>query len=103
MRAPLYALIALCALAAAPAFGQSSDPAKAGEATYNTYCSTCHGFDLENSGQTFDLRRLKAADRSRFENSVLNGKNQMPPWRGVLKPEDLDNLWAYIRANAYEK
>ena len=56
-----------------------------------------------NSGLTFDLRRLKAGDRPRFENSVLNGKNQMPPWRGVLNEDQLDKLWNYIRANAFEK
>ena len=50
----------------------------------------------------FDLRKLKASERPRFENSVLNGKNAMPPWRGVLKEGDLDALWAYIRANANE-
>src|SRR5438552_3113344 len=52
--------------------------------TYSEYCSTCHGDNLVNSGVTFDLRRLKATERARFENSVRNGKNQMPPWNGVL-------------------
>jgi mono/diheme cytochrome c family protein len=32
-------------------------------------------------------------------NSVLNGKNTMPPWRGVLDTEQIDAIWAYIRAN----
>lgn len=41
-------------------------------------------------------------ERPRFENSVLNGKNQMPPWKGVLKDADIDAIWAYIRTNAYE-
>ena len=81
------------------------DPKKvaAGAATYSDYCSTCHGDDLLNSGRTYDLRRFKAEERPRFENSVLNGKNQMPPWKGVITPEQIDTLWAYIRANAYEK
>ena len=34
----------------------------------------------------------------RFVNSVLNGKNQMPPWRGVLDTEQMKSIWAYIRA-----
>jgi mono/diheme cytochrome c family protein len=29
---------------------------------------------------------------------VLNGKNTMPPWRGVLDMEQIDSIWAYIRA-----
>ena len=64
------------------------------------YCSTCHGDNLVSSGQTFDLRRLGANDRSRFSNSVLMGKNQMPPWKGVLAGEQIDALWNYIRQNA---
>jgi mono/diheme cytochrome c family protein len=79
------------------------DKIDAGETVYNTRCAICHGDDLVNSGQTFDLRRLKADERPRFEHSVLNGKNQMPPWKGVLGDADIDNLWHYIRAHAYEK
>ena len=90
-----------CALAddAAP----DQDKIDAGETVYNTRCAVCHGDDLVNTGQTFDLRKLKADERPRFEHSVLNGKNQMPPWKGVLNDADLDNLWHYIRAHAYEK
>jgi mono/diheme cytochrome c family protein len=29
---------------------------------------------------------------------VLNGKNQMPPWRGALEPEQIESIWAYIRS-----
>ena len=79
------------------------DKIAAGENVYNTRCAVCHGDDLVNSGQTFDLRRLKADERPRFDNSVRNGKNQMPPWKGVLSDTDIDNLWHYIRAHAYEK
>lgn len=76
---------------------------EAGEAVYNNYCQTCHGDRLVSTGQTFDLRRLTAGDRARFENSVRNGKNQMPPWKDVLNAEEIGQLWAYIRANANEK
>jgi mono/diheme cytochrome c family protein len=75
----------------------------AGETVYNTRCAVCHGDDLVNTGQTFDLRRLKADERPRFDNSVRNGKNQMPPWRGVLSDDDIDLLWHYIRAHAFQK
>jgi mono/diheme cytochrome c family protein len=83
----------------------AQDQAKieAGEAIFNDYCSTCHGQNLVSSGQTFDLRRLTANDRVRFQNSVLSGKNQMPPWKGVLGDEQIDQLWQYIRNNTYEK
>jgi mono/diheme cytochrome c family protein len=75
----------------------------AGDTVYNMRCAVCHGDDLVNTGQTFDLRKLKAGERPRFENSVRNGKNQMPPWKGVLSDDDIDHLWHYIRAHAYEK
>ena len=75
----------------------------AGADTFNTYCATCHGNNLESSGQTFDLRKLRATERNRFQNSVTNGKNQMPPWKGVLSEDEIEGLWRYIRANAYEK
>ena len=75
----------------------------AGEEVYNTYCSPCHGDELKNTGQTFDLRRLTANDRQRFEHSVLTGKNQMPPWKGVLTTEQIDQLWHFIRHNAFQK
>ena len=92
---------ALAAFADDPAPDQ--DKIDAGETVYNTRCAVCHGDDLVNTGQTFDLRKLKADERPRFEHSVLNGKNQMPPWKGVLSYADIDNLWHYIRAHAYEK
>ncbi|WP_080583524.1 c-type cytochrome [Bradyrhizobium elkanii] len=86
-----------------PAVAQE-DKISAGAAIYSTYCQTCHGDELVNTGgQSFDLRRLKADERPRFENSVLNGRNQMPPWKGVINATQLDLLWNYIRANAYQK
>jgi mono/diheme cytochrome c family protein len=92
---------ASCALAedAAP----DQDKIAAGETVYNTRCAVCHGDELVNSGQTFDLRRLKADERPRFDNSVRNGKNQMPPWKGVLSDDEIDQLWHYIRAHALQK
>jgi len=68
---------------------------------YQDYCSSCHGEELRNTsgGVTFDLRRLRPQDHDRFVNSVLNGKTQMPPWRGVLDMQQIESIWAYIRAN----
>jgi mono/diheme cytochrome c family protein len=41
---------------------------------------------------------LREADRDRFIAVVLNGKSQMPPWRGVLEAHQVEAIWAYIRA-----
>jgi mono/diheme cytochrome c family protein len=108
--AALLAAVLLCGgverLRAAEDPPATDDPKiAAGETVYNTNCAICHGDDLVNVlGQAFDLRRLKADERPRFDNSVRNGKNnQMPPWRDVLSDEQIDQLWHYIRAHAYEK
>jgi cytochrome c oxidase subunit 2 len=82
----------------------AADDAKAelGRRIYGDYCATCHGEDLQNnSSSSFDLRRLRAGERARFGAAVLNGKNAMPSWKGVLDDAKIEALWAYIRANAY--
>jgi len=107
-RACLGLAIALGSSVASPpaapaADAEPQDQAKivAGEKVYRSHCSTCHGDDLVNTGQTFDLRRLTKDERPRFDNSVRNGKNnRMPPWKGVLSDEQIDQIWHYIRANA---
>jgi cytochrome c6 len=72
----------------------------AGERVYSDYCSNCHGEGLRNTsgGVTFDLRRLRSEERDRFVSAVLDGKRQMPPWRGALDMEQIESIWAYIRA-----
>jgi mono/diheme cytochrome c family protein len=77
--------------------------ASTGERIYDKNCSQCHGDDLQNnSGVAFDLRRLKAEEHSRFLDSVLHGKRAMPSWEGALSMEQIENLWTYVRAHAYE-
>ncbi len=76
--------------------------ADAGRRVYGNYCANCHGEDLQNnSSVSFDLRRLREGERARFINAVLNGKKAMPSWKGVLDDDKIEELWAYIRANAY--
>jgi mono/diheme cytochrome c family protein len=76
---------------------------EAGETVYNTYCAVCHGDNLVSTGQFPNLRRLTAKDREKFETTVRNGRNQMPPWKDVVSDQQIDQLWSYIRANGYEK
>jgi len=93
-------LAVVLSLAAVAAWAQDKIKIEAGEKVYSTYCQVCHGDDLVSTGQVFDLRRLKPDDRGRFDNSVRNGKNQMPPWKDVLKDQQIDAIWAYIRSVA---
>jgi len=59
--------------------------------------------DLQNnSGIAFDLRRLKADELPRFVNALQHGKNAMPSWQGVLRQKQIEALWLYIRAHAYQ-
>lgn len=75
-----------------------------GERIYEKTCANCHGDDLQNnSGAAFDLRRLKADEHPRFVDSVLHGKKAMPSWQGVLTTQQIEDLWAYIRNNAYQQ
>jgi mono/diheme cytochrome c family protein len=98
----LLIVLALLANSAAPAFAQDGDAVAAGQTLYADKCSECHGPRLRNPGTAFDLKKLHADERPRFEKAVLDGKGQMPPWRGVLSSAQLDQLWAYIREYAYE-
>jgi mono/diheme cytochrome c family protein len=88
-------------LAVSPARAADEAAVRKGAKIYENNCSTCHGDELQNnSGIAFDLRRLRADEHSRFVNSVLHGKNAMPSWEGALTTEQIESLWAYIRAHA---
>jgi mono/diheme cytochrome c family protein len=88
-------------LATQAALAQDKAMVSAGEDVYAKNCATCHGENLVNPGDTFDLKKLGADERARFNESVTDGKGQMPAWGGILTDEQFDQLWAYIRANAY--
>jgi mono/diheme cytochrome c family protein len=96
------AALALALVAAARPMAAAQASAADGERIYDDYCATCHGDHLENNsaGLTFDLRRLRPDEHARFVNSVRNGKNRMPPWKGVLDDGQIEALWSYIQATA---
>jgi mono/diheme cytochrome c family protein len=96
--------VILIALPCAAASAEDAATVRKGAKIYDNNCSTCHGDDLQNnSGIAFDLRRLHSDEHPRFVNSVLHGKNAMPAWDGKLSDDQIESLWAYIRANAYNK
>ena len=73
---------------------------EAGEALYAEHCAECHGENLRSSGSIPDLRDLQQDQRAYFDQTVSDGKGQMPAWGGVLNEPELNQLWAYIRAHA---
>ena len=102
---PNFILAVVCVAAlVSPPLRADETPDSKGERLYSKNCSQCHGDDLQNnSGIAFDLRRLKADEHSRFVDSVLHGKRAMPSWDGALSLEQIESLWAYIRAHAYQQ
>ena len=69
---------------------------KRGAEVYALNCSPCHGPRLYGEESAFDLRNFPRDERERFIASVTRGKNQMPPWGGLIKPEEIEALWAYV-------
>ena len=76
----------------------SSEQIQSGSRIYAQNCAPCHGPRMSDPEGAFDLRKFPRDERTRFINSVSNGKNSMPPWRGLLSPEDIASLWAYLVA-----
>lgn len=84
-----------------PAYAEApGDNVKQGEATFLKFCAGCHGFDgkanYEHSPSFSIGERLQKDDRELLQ-SVLNGKNNMPPWRDKLPVQDLRNAIVYLR------
>ena len=69
-----------------------------GAALFARNCAPCHGSRMVDPQGAFDLRKFPRDQRERFVNSVTKGKNQMPPWGGLLKPEEIEALWLYVLA-----
>ena len=52
---------------------------------------------LYGEESAFDLRTLPARSaRAIHHLGDANGENQMPPWGALLKPEEIEALWAYV-------
>ena len=104
-RAIVLALAFASGLVAAQSpVGEQFPPGKIekGAETFAVFCSPCHGERMSNP-EFFNLKTFPPDQRSRFINSVTNGKNAMPPWRGQLNPEDIEALWSYVVAGEKEK
>jgi mono/diheme cytochrome c family protein len=82
------------------ALAQDRAKIAAGAEVYAERCAACHGERLRATGVGFDLLKLRPDERARFDQAVNDGKGQMPPWAGVLSPEEIDQLWAYLRSRA---
>jgi mono/diheme cytochrome c family protein len=90
-----------CALATAQSpDGKPFTPAqiRQGSQIYAQNCAPCHGARMLDGQAAFDLRQFQPEWKTRFVVSVTKGKNQMPPWGDLFKPEEIESLWAYVIA-----
>ena len=101
----------------------SAGDAAAGNAPFQTHCASCHGaggkgdgvvgaalpppsprdftvgdfaFDADGDGETgtdADLKKVITNGAGKYGGSML-----MAPWSSILKPEEIDNIVAYIRS-----
>jgi cytochrome c55X len=97
-KAPLTTAVLIAACLAAPPAAAQSEPgaAERGRKSYTSYCARCHGLNLVTTGAGFDLRTFPAHDKERFVRSVTQGVRAMPAWGTILKPGELDAIWAYL-------
>ena len=70
----------------------------AGAELFAVNCAPCHGARMMDPGRGLQPAQVSARPKERFVNSVTKGKNQMPPWGDFFKPNQIDELWAYVMA-----
>ena len=103
---------------AAPAGGQqtasaqSDDKLTASPAAYqgwkmfHVYCYRCHGTDAMGSDLAPNLRHSVGPEGSVthevFVTTVKEGRlpKGMPAWKAILSDEQIENLWAYLKARS---
>ena len=83
----------------APAVTPPADPTQLaqGQQLFKAFCQKCHGIDMVSPGPPFyDLRAFPHDEKPRFISSVTNGKRAMPAWGALVKPAEIESLWAYV-------
>lgn len=99
MQYRIFAWLVAGALAVTAGRAAAQDDAAIGEQVYEEHCQTCHGEKLRSAGAIPDLREVGENERAKFDKMVMEGRGQMPAWQGVVSPQELNQLWAYIRRN----
>jgi quinohemoprotein ethanol dehydrogenase len=71
--------------------------AAAGKEVFAENCSVCHGGDGHGGNGGPDLTTLpKSKEQKGSEEQVENGGGGMPPFKGLLSPEEIANVSAYV-------
>ena len=92
----LAAVTLWCTAAAAQDQNFTPEQLAAGAEIFERNCAPCHGPRMRDPESAFDLRKFPRNQHERFVNSVMRGKNQMPPWGDMLKTDEIEALWAYV-------
>lgn len=69
-----------------------------GSDLYKTYCEQCHGVRMMGAPWGTELSTFPRDNPARFIDSVTYGVRAMPPWGDLLKPDEIQALWAYLVA-----
>ena len=96
------------ATVAVAASASGNDP---GQSTFEAHCATCHGQD--GSGNTAVGKSMKIPDLHSAEvksqsdaqlaEVISNGKNNMPPFKGSLNPDQIHDLVIHMRQLSEKK
>ena len=109
MRIALVATLAVAfAAAAAPSSGAvAAADAAAGKKVFDANCTACHTATSTDTNVgpglkgLFSLKKMPATGRPFSEKAVrdqiLNGGGGMPGFKDSLKPEEIDDLIAYLK------
>jgi mono/diheme cytochrome c family protein len=100
LRCSWFLIVGMLMTQSVAAVAAEPSQAEKGASIYALRCEGCHGEGLRNTsgGWSFDLRRLRPDEHDRFVESVNSGKDNMPSWYGVLKADEIEAIWFYIRA-----
>ena len=102
-KTPRVALALCITLVCASAAAQDAKPfppeqIKRGADLYKSHCEACHGVRMVGPPWATDLKTFPRDKPARFVDAVTYGVRAMPPWGDLLKPEEIEALWAYVVA-----
>ncbi|NEQ28433.1 MAG: c-type cytochrome [Microcoleus sp. SIO2G3] len=96
------AVFAALTISIAPAWAADVEN---GAKVFSANCAACHigGGNVVNGAKTLKkeaLEQYQMASSEAIVNQVLNGKNAMPAFKDRLKPEQIEDVAAYVLAQA---
>jgi mono/diheme cytochrome c family protein len=93
-------VVSLAAISSFPAFALSSAEQRGAKVYADNGCQHCHTIHDDGGGTRGpDLSGVgRRRNKTRIRTQILQGGQQMPPFDGVLKKSELDDLVAYLHS-----